>query len=170
MHFDPALRRCRRFEPGQEICRAGRRKIGLHRFPYARRAESQFFPNADARRYRSDSRHAGGLPGRRPGKNLKVSNFHDDATRTAAKDAAREICDVFENTAKAGKLDGGAVLMLQPRSMAFAAGGFVQDAELALDRAFHKLADLEKENPKFPTSSSMPKSIRGYDSITFLRR
>jgi len=79
----------------------------------------------------------------------KEPTFQDDATRTAAKDVAREVFDVFENTAKAGKLDGGAVLSLKPKAMAFAAGGFVQDAD-ALDRAFHKLADLEKENPKFP--------------------
>jgi hypothetical protein len=69
--------------------------------------------------------------------------------KKAAKDVVGQLLDVVENTLKAGKLDGGAALALQPNSLTFAAGGFVKDGA-SLESAVKKLVALGGADPNFP--------------------
>jgi hypothetical protein len=73
----------------------------------------------------------------------------EEAAKKAAKEVVSELFDVVTNTVKAGKLDFGGALVLQPNSLAFTAGGFVKDGA-AFDAAIRKLVDLGKEEKDFP--------------------
>lgn len=69
--------------------------------------------------------------------------------REAAKKVVGQLIDVLEKTLAAGKLDGGAALVLLPKSISFVAGGQVADGQ-ALEKALKDLAELYKDDPEFP--------------------
>ena len=74
-----------------------------------------------------------------------------DATkRGAAKEVLGSMMDAFIKTVEAGKLDGGAVLMLDAKTIDFAAGGLVADGK-AIEDSFKRLIELAKNEPDFPT-------------------
>lgn len=73
---------------------------------------------------------------------------NEDA-KAAAKDVLGTLLDVLKATVENGKLDFGAVCMLQPGGVKFAAGGYVADGA-AVDLAFRKMVDLAKDDPEFP--------------------
>src|SRR5260221_4772423 len=78
------------------------------------------------------------------------SSIPNEDGKKACKDVVGQLLDVAENTLKAGKLDGGAALALQPNSLTFGAGGFVKDGE-ALESAVKKLVALGGADRNFPS-------------------
>ena len=74
-----------------------------------------------------------------------------DATkRGAAKEVLGSMMDALVKTVEGGKLDGGAVLLLDAKTVDFAAGGLVADGK-AIEDSFKRLIDLAKNEPDFPT-------------------
>lgn len=74
----------------------------------------------------------------------------NDDERQTAKSIVNELLDVADATVKAGKMDVGAALVVQPGSLGFVAGGFVADGEKLAD-AVKKLAGLAaRKDPNFP--------------------
>jgi hypothetical protein len=69
--------------------------------------------------------------------------------REAAKKVVGQFFDVVEKTVAGGKLDGGAALVLLPKSISFVAGGYVADGA-AMEKAIKDLVDLGKGEPNFP--------------------
>jgi hypothetical protein len=69
--------------------------------------------------------------------------------REAAKKVVGQLIDVLEQTLAGGKLDGGAALVLLPKSISFVAGGYVADGA-AMEKAVKDLVDLAKNEPNFP--------------------
>lgn len=80
-------------------------------------------------------------------------DLENDEERKTAKAIINQLIDVAEQSIKAGKMDGGAVLVLKPDALTVAAGGFVADGsklEDALKQLVHfaqtkdrKLAEAE---------------------------
>jgi hypothetical protein len=77
------------------------------------------------------------------------ANIPDKDGKDAANEVVGQLFDVATNTVKSGKLDFGGALVLQPNSLAFAAGGFVKDGA-AFDAAVRKLVELGKADKDFP--------------------
>lgn len=73
----------------------------------------------------------------------------DAAKRGAAKEVLGSMMDVLVKTVEGGKLDGGAVLMLDSKTVDFAAGGLVADGK-AIEDSFKRLIELAKNEPDFP--------------------
>lgn len=73
----------------------------------------------------------------------------DAAKRGAAKEVLGSMLDAFIKTVEGGKLDGGAVLMLDSKTVDFAAGGLVADGK-AIEDSFKRLIELAKNEPDFP--------------------
>lgn len=71
---------------------------------------------------------------------------NDDA-RHAAKQVVNTLFDLLIATVEAGKVDGGAALILQPKSIQVVAGGFVADGKVVQDQ-LKKLVDLAKASDK----------------------
>ncbi len=69
--------------------------------------------------------------------------------RDAAKQVVGQFLDVVEQTIGEGRIDGGAALMLQPKSIGFVGGMLVSDGQ-KLDAAFKRLLELAKDEPDFP--------------------
>jgi hypothetical protein len=69
--------------------------------------------------------------------------------RTVAKEVLVKLLDVFEQTAKTGKIDAGAALVLEPGSLNFVLGGFVADGP-AFEKALKQVLDLAKNEPNVP--------------------
>jgi hypothetical protein len=69
--------------------------------------------------------------------------------REAAKKVLGQLLDVLEKTLAGGKLDGGAALVLMPKSISLVAGGYVADGA-AMEKAIKDLVDLGKNEPNFP--------------------
>ena len=77
------------------------------------------------------------------------SDLPTQAKRDAAKSVIEDIIDVLTATVKSGKMDGGFVAMLEPKSMTAVAGAKV--AETAkLDKALRELVKIAEDDPKFP--------------------
>ncbi|MEX2026880.1 MAG: hypothetical protein WEH44_06255 [Pirellulaceae bacterium] len=73
-----------------------------------------------------------------------------DATRrAAAKELIAGFIDVLQKTLEEGKLDGGAALLLEPKSLNFVAGGLVADGA-KVEALFKRLADLAKDEADAP--------------------
>ena len=70
--------------------------------------------------------------------------------RAPAKEVVGMIFDVLSKSVESGKADFGAVLMLEPKSISFAAGAFLADGK-ALEAALKRIVDLAKDEPDFPT-------------------
>ncbi|MBC8351914.1 MAG: hypothetical protein H8E66_07985 [Planctomycetes bacterium] len=79
----------------------------------------------------------------------KDDDLPNDEARAAAKDIVGSLMDVLQQTIEAGKLNGGATLLLEPQNINFVAGGFIADGksvEKDLKRLV-KLAKQAKDNP-----------------------
>jgi len=74
----------------------------------------------------------------------------DANSRPIAREVLDSLFSVLSSTVEAGKLDGGAVLMLNEKSLDFAAGIQVGNGK-KVDEAFRKLIDLAKKDPEAPS-------------------
>ncbi|HEX5035450.1 MAG TPA: hypothetical protein VFW62_13300, partial [bacterium] len=73
-----------------------------------------------------------------------------DATkRGAAKEVLGSMMDAFVKTVEGGKLDGGAALLLDAKSVDFVAGGLVAEGK-TIEDSFKRLIELAKNEPDFP--------------------
>jgi hypothetical protein len=82
------------------------------------------------------------------------SKIDDDPNLTAdqrnvAKDVLSKLLDVFEQTAKTGKFDSGAALVLEPKSVNFVLGGYVADGP-AFEKTLKQALELAKNEPNVP--------------------
>jgi len=77
------------------------------------------------------------------------ADLPSDEAREVVKSAVDDFMDAFKATIKAGVMDGGAVLNMAPESLTLVAGGFVGDPG-KIESGLKKLAELAKEEPKFP--------------------
>ena len=91
------------------------------------------------------------------------ADLPDDATRGAVKGVMGKLMDVASKTIQQGKIDGGAVVMLEAGGLQFAAGGRVADGP-ALNKAFRELVDIAKSEPEFPEVSF---DVEKYGDISF---
>ncbi len=80
--------------------------------------------------------------------------------KASVKEVTNELVDVVENTLKAGKLDGGAVLMLEQNTLQFAAGGFVKDGA-QLETAVKKLVAMGSADANFPKVTLDAETYKG---------
>jgi hypothetical protein len=69
--------------------------------------------------------------------------------RDGAKRVLGQVFDVLEKTAASGKGDVGGALLLMPKSISFAIGGYVADGP-GMEKAFKDGLDLVKDRPDFP--------------------
>ncbi len=74
----------------------------------------------------------------------------DAAKRGAAKEVLGSLLDAFTKTVEGGKIDGGAVLVLDDKTIDFAAGGLVADGK-EIEASFKRLIELAENEPDFPT-------------------
>ena len=73
----------------------------------------------------------------------------DAPRRAAAKELIAGFIEVLQQTLEEGKVDGGAALMLEPKSLNFVAGGLVADGA-KVESLFKRLAELAKDEPEAP--------------------
>jgi hypothetical protein len=88
------------------------------------------------------------------GRDQATAKIDDDPNLTpeqrgAAKEVVGKLLDVFEETAKTGKIDGGFALVLEPKSISMVGGGYVSDGA-AFERTVKQVVDLAKNEPNFP--------------------
>jgi hypothetical protein len=69
--------------------------------------------------------------------------------RAVAKEVVQKMLDVFEETAKSGKLDGGAALVLEAKSLSFVLGGYVADGP-KFEKSVKDVLELAKNEPDVP--------------------
>lgn len=74
----------------------------------------------------------------------------DAPRRAAAKELLGGFFQTLIKTMEEGKMDGGAALILEPKSLTFAVGLLVADGK-AVESLLTKLADLAKDEPDAPT-------------------
>jgi hypothetical protein len=74
----------------------------------------------------------------------------DAANRGTKKEVLGSMLDALTKTLAGGKLDGGAVLVLEDKSVDFAVGGLVADGK-EIEDSFKRLIELAKNEPEFPT-------------------
>ncbi len=91
------------------------------------------------------------------------ADLPDDKARDAVKEVLGQLMDVATATVQGGKIDGGAVLLLEAGGLKFAAGGHVADGP-ALEAAFRKLVDIARDEPEFPQVNF---DVEKYNGITF---
>jgi len=77
------------------------------------------------------------------------ADLPSDEARDVVKSAVGDFVDALKATLAAGVMDGGAVLNMAPNSLTLVAGGFVGDPS-KVESGLKKLAELAKEEPKFP--------------------
>ena len=88
----------------------------------------------------------------------------NDDERQTAKQIVNDLLDLADATIKAGKMDLGATLVLQPGSLGFAAGGFIADGD-KLAGTVKKLAGLAaQKDPNFP---GIQFDAETYQGVTF---
>ncbi|MFV2066957.1 MAG: hypothetical protein ACC645_08245, partial [Pirellulales bacterium] len=73
----------------------------------------------------------------------------DDEARNTLKEALSEVVEVAKATVAQGKIDGGALVKLEPGAVTLAAGAHVADAP-RLEKAIQKIVELAKQDPNFP--------------------
>ena len=79
----------------------------------------------------------------------KDNKLPNDEARATAKEIVGSLLDVVQKTIEAGKLNGGAALLLAPESINFVAGGFVADGK-ALEKDLKRLVELAKQSKENP--------------------
>jgi hypothetical protein len=90
-------------------------------------------------------------------------NIETDAERDTAKRLLGDLMDVVDKTVKAGKMDGGAALILKPEELTFVAGGFVADGK-KLEKIVKEGVSLAKDEPDFPEFKF---DVDTYKSVSF---
>jgi hypothetical protein len=65
------------------------------------------------------------------------------------KDILNGVLDVVDDTIENGQVDMGGTVVLGPRSLKFAGGGYVADGK-ALAKAFQRVIELAKNEPDLP--------------------
>ncbi len=85
--------------------------------------------------------------------------------REEAKAVVGKFITVLDQTVAAGRIDMGAALVLEPKSIAFASGGLVADGK-ALEDAVKDLVELAKDEPEFP---SVKLNAAQHGGVTFHR-
>ena len=73
----------------------------------------------------------------------------DAQSRQAAKDIVNKLLDVLAKTIESGKLDGGAVVVMDPEAVRVVMGGYIADGA-ALEDALRQLVQLAQNEPDFP--------------------
>ena len=74
----------------------------------------------------------------------KDENLQSDEARVTAKDIVGSLMNVLRKTIEAGKLNGGAALVLEPQNINFVAGGFVADGK-TVENDLKRLVELAKQ-------------------------
>jgi hypothetical protein len=87
----------------------------------------------------------------------------DAGKRGASKEVLGSLLDAFTKTVEGGKIDGGAVLMLDAKTVDFAAGGLVADGK-SVEDSFKRLVEIAKNDPDFP---SVKLNSGSHGGITF---
>jgi hypothetical protein len=77
------------------------------------------------------------------------TEFPDDASRDAVKEAMGDFIDALESTIASGQMDGGASLQLEPEKLTIVAGMLVKDPS-KIESALKKLAAAAEKDPEFP--------------------
>jgi hypothetical protein len=77
-------------------------------------------------------------------------NLPDPQLKAAAKEVLGDFITILQRTIESGKMDGGALLRLQPEALSLVAGGYVVDGA-AVESAIKKLVELAKNEPGFPS-------------------
>jgi hypothetical protein len=79
----------------------------------------------------------------------KDGDLDTDSKKAKAKDVIGGLIDVIAKTCEAGKLDGGAALVLEPKQMSFVVGGLIAEPK-SLETSLRKLVELAEDEPDFP--------------------
>lgn len=79
----------------------------------------------------------------------KDDDLPDDQARKAAKEMAGAALDIFIETIKTGKMDGGASVVLKPGDLTVLAGFHVADGR-EVEKVLRRVAELAKDEPDFP--------------------
>ncbi|MEX0819324.1 MAG: hypothetical protein WD070_07015 [Pirellulaceae bacterium] len=79
----------------------------------------------------------------------KDDDLPSDEARAAAKEIVGSLMDVLQKTVEAGKLNGGAALVLEPRNINFVAGGFVADGK-SIENDLKRLVEIAKQSKENP--------------------
>ncbi len=77
----------------------------------------------------------------------KDEDLPNPQAKATAKQIVGALIDVIQKTVEAGKLNGGAALMLAPQQVQLVAGGFVADGR-AIEREFETLIELARSDEK----------------------
>ncbi|HTQ37459.1 MAG TPA: hypothetical protein VMJ32_00425 [Pirellulales bacterium] len=86
--------------------------------------------------------------------------------RDSVKQVLHEFLDVAENTVKAGKSDGGAVVQVGAGKFQAAAGGFVADGP-ALEKAVKDVLTLAQGEPQFTEQATVKLDLETYKDVHF---
>lgn len=79
----------------------------------------------------------------------KDPKLPNDEARDAAKEVVNGLMDVVAKTVESGMMDGGAVLSLDPKVVAFAGGGHVVDGP-SVEKILRRVNELAQNEPGFP--------------------
>lgn len=79
----------------------------------------------------------------------KDPSLSDEATKKAAKELVDQLFDIGDSAIKGGKMDGGAALILDPKALTFAAGGYLPEGA-SVEKTFKKFVELGQADPNFP--------------------
>ncbi|MEO8496987.1 MAG: hypothetical protein ABI614_18100, partial [Planctomycetota bacterium] len=79
----------------------------------------------------------------------KDHKLPNEQARATAKEIVGSLMDVLQKTIEAGKLNGGAALLLGPQSINFVAGGFIADGK-AVEKDLKRLVELAKQSKDNP--------------------
>jgi len=90
----------------------------------------------------------------------------DPRSPQALKDIVNAALDVFDQTVREGRVEGGAAVVLAPGTSAFVGGIRVADGE-SLAAAFQQLIELAKNEPGVPEVRFHAENHRGIDLHTF---
>ena len=79
----------------------------------------------------------------------KDSNLPNDEAKEAVKDVLNDFMDVLVATIKAGKIDSGVAVLLEPKATKLIGGATIADGK-QFDAALKKLVALAENEPDFP--------------------
>jgi hypothetical protein len=79
----------------------------------------------------------------------KDPTLGDEATKKTVKELVDQAFDILESATKAGKMDAGGALILEPKALTFAAGGYLPDGA-SVEKTFKKFVEFGQNDPNFP--------------------
>lgn len=94
------------------------------------------------------------------------NNLNDDSAKQAAKQVVTALFDVTLATLEAGKVDGGAAILLEDETVKVVLGGFVADGKIVQDQ-LKKLADLAKKGGDEVPVEDLKFNAENYKSVDF---